>query len=220
MNMTIDLARISRCATTLLVSLLGVCCAHAGDRTLLPSSAGALEVFNRNATSAADGVIHLDAAEDDGIAWIPGVRFAAGRLSFEVKGLDELQKSFVGVAFHGLDNGSYDCVYLRPFNFNSPDAVRRSHSVQYISLPGYDWNVLREKFPGRYEALIDPAPAAEAWVHVVLVLEGRQLRVFVNQAKAPALTVDLLNDRLDGRVGLWVGNNSEGWFRKLEMSDK
>lgn len=220
MSTTIGPARISRIATTLLVSLLGVCCAHAGDRALLPPNAAALEVFNRKATPVADGVIHLDAAENAGIAWIPGARFSAGRLSFEVKGLDVLQKSFVGVAFHGLDNGSYDCVYLRPFNFNSPEAVRRSHSVQYISIPGHDWNDLREQSPGRYEAAIDPAPAAESWVHVDLAIEGRQLRVFVNHANAPALTVDLLNERLDGRVGLWVGNNSEGWFRKIEMSVK
>lgn len=218
--MAIGLARISRCATTLLVSLLGVCCAHASDRALLPASAAALEVFNRNATSIAGGVIHLDAAPDDGIAWIPGARFSAGRLSFEVKGLDVLQKSFVGVAFHGLNDGTYDCVYLRPFNFNSPEALRRSHSVQYISLPGYDWDVLREKFPGRYEASLTPAPAAESWVHVAIEVEGRQLRVFVNHVKAPALIVELLNARLDGRVGLWVGNNSEGWFRNLEMRAK
>jgi hypothetical protein len=57
----------------------------------LPPSAAALEVFNRNAKSVADGVIHLDAAENSGIAWIPGARFSAGRLSFEVKGLDVLQ---------------------------------------------------------------------------------------------------------------------------------
>ena len=25
------------------------------------------------------------------------------------------------------------------------------------------------------------------------------------------------NDRLKGRVGLWVGNNSEGWFRNLTI---
>lgn len=217
--MKIGLGWISRCVSAVLVTLLGVCCAYARDQALLPSSAAALDVSNRNATSV-EGVIHLDAAENSGIAWIPGVRFSAGRLSFEAKGLDVLQRSFVGVAFHGLDNGSYDCVYLRPFNFNSSDAVRRSHSVQYISIPGYDWNDLREHFPGRYEASIDPAPAAESWVHVVLVLEGRHLRVFVNDAKAPALTVDLLNERSDGRVGLWVGNNSEGWFRKLEMSVK
>jgi hypothetical protein len=218
--MTISFARLSRCATTLLVTLLGVCCAQAREGALLPSSAAALEVFNRNATSSAGGVIHLDAAQNDGIAWIPGATFSSGRLSFEVKGLDVQGKSFVGVAFHGMDNGSYDCVYLRPFNFNSPETLRRGHSVQYISIPGYDWDVLREQFPGRYEASLNPAPAAESWVHVALVVEGRQLRVFVNHAKAPALTVDLLNARLDGRVGLWVGNNSEGWFRKLEMSAK
>ena len=40
---------------------------------------------------------------------------------------------------------------------------------------------------------------------------------FVNGADAPALTVELLNDRLKGKVGLWVGNGSDGWFRNLKV---
>jgi hypothetical protein len=39
----------------------------------------------------------------------------------------------------------------------------------------------------------------------------------VNGSEVPALTVELLNDRLKGKVGLWVGNGSDGWFRNLRI---
>ena len=29
--------------------------------------------------------------------------------------------------------------------------------------------------------------------------------------------VELLNDRLKGKVGLWVGNGSDGWFKNLKV---
>ena len=39
----------------------------------------------------------------------------------------------------------------------------------------------------------------------------------VNGSDVPALTVELLNERLKGKVGLWVGNGSDGWFRNLKV---
>jgi hypothetical protein len=40
---------------------------------------------------------------------------------------------------------------------------------------------------------------------------------FVNDSEVPALTVEVLNDRLKGKLGLWVGNGSDGWFRNLKI---
>ena len=58
----------------------------------------------------------------------------------DIRGKDVMQQSFVGVAFHGVNNETLDAVYFRPFNFRSDDPVRKVHAVQYISHPNYPWH--------------------------------------------------------------------------------
>jgi hypothetical protein len=186
----------------------------------LPQEPAAYEVANRTLTFEDGDVVHLSAAKDDGIAWLVGQEFTEGRISIEVRGVDVMQRSFVGVAFHGRGRHQFDVVYTRPFNFNATDVRRRGYSLQYMSLPDNTWEVLRQKFPGKYESALTPPPAAESWVRLTLEIEGNRLSVFVDDANTPALVVELLNDRLQGGVGLWVGNNSEGWFRNLTIQSK
>ena len=75
--------------------------------------------------------IHLNEKPDAGLGWLEGVQFTDGTIEFDVKGKNVLQKSFVGIAFHGSNDSTYDAVYFRPFNFRSAEEVRRNHSVQY-----------------------------------------------------------------------------------------
>src|SRR5688572_21152277 len=69
----------------------------------------------------------------DGIAWLKGVTFSEGTIELDLRGRDVLQKSFLGIAFHGIDTGTFDAIYFRPFNFRSEDPVRKIHAVQYVS---------------------------------------------------------------------------------------
>lgn len=64
------------------------------------------------------------------------------------------------IAFHGVNDTAYESVYFRPFNFQVEDTVRKKHAVQYISLPKFDWEYLRETYPDKYEhsllKVVDP----------------------------------------------------------------
>jgi hypothetical protein len=42
--------------------------------------------------------------------------------------------------------------------------------------------------------------------------------VYVNGNSDPSLTIDKLNDRKTGKIGLWVGNGSDGDFANLQIS--
>ncbi len=56
---------------------------------------------------------------DRATGWPCGTGFETGTIAFEVRGKNELQRSFVGVAFHGElagDEATYEAVYFRPFN--------------------------------------------------------------------------------------------------------
>lgn len=180
-----------------------------------------IELFNRTLDHTKAGspeAVFLNAAPNDGLAWISGLEFSRGTIELEIKGKNQPGQSFVGIAFHGRDNRVFDGVYLRPFNFQAATQEQRSHSIQYISMPEHDWRNLRTSHPGKYEAAITPAPAPESWVKLKLVLEGKTVSAFVNGAEKPALMVELLNNRLGGKIGLWVGNGSDGWFRNLKVT--
>lgn len=179
-----------------------------------------IEVFNRSLSLVKDDSragVHLDEKEGDGVAWLKGIQFSSGTLEFDVKGKDLQGQSFVGLAFHGLDNKTYDAIYLRPFNFKAEDKARKSHCVQYIAHPDYTWNKLREEFPGKYEQPVEPAPDPNSWVHVRVAVASPKISVFINDNSQPSLTVDKLSQRTNGSVGFWVGNGSGGDFANLKI---
>jgi hypothetical protein len=180
-----------------------------------------LDVFNRKVTAFSENErngIRFSKNENDGVAWLKHVIFSNGIIELDIKGKDELQQSFVGIAFHGTDNTTLDAVYFRPFNFQSTDSIRKIHAVQYISMPDYPWEVLREKFNGKYEKAIFPAPDPNEWFHVKIIVNYPHITVFVNGNQEPCLIVEKLNTRTSGKIGLWVGNNSDGDFANLQIN--
>jgi hypothetical protein len=177
------------------------------------------EVVNRKLTQAG-GVIEVDEKPGVGLVWFGDKTFSDGTIEFDVKGKDVPQRSFVGVAFHGLNDSTYDAVYFRPFNFKAADAVRKSHGVQYISNPKHDWPVLREQFPNKYEQAVDPAPDPNDWFHVRIEVKGKVISVFVNNSTIPSLIVNALSDRKTGKIGMWAGNGSGASWRKIFITER
>jgi hypothetical protein len=182
-----------------------------------------LEVFNRKVATFLEKDkkgIRFSKNENDGIAWITGVVFSNGTIELDIRGKDQYQQSFVGVAFHGVDNNTLDAVYFRPFNFLSSDPVRKIHSVQYVSQPDKTWQVLREQFPGKYEKAVITATGGNEWFHAKIVIEYPVVTVYFNGSKEASLTVEKLNKRMSGKIGIWVGNNSDGDFANLQITPK
>jgi hypothetical protein len=162
-------------------------------------------------------VVRLDARAGDGLAWLLGSSFADGTIEVELRGRDLVGQSFVGVAFRGRDDETYDAVYFRPFNFGIEDPARRLRAVQYVSHPAFTWDKLRASHPGVYEQPVSPVPDPNGWIRARIVLEGRKVSVFVEDAAKPSLVVTELSGRRGGLVGLWVGNGSEGAFARLSL---
>jgi hypothetical protein len=142
---------------------------------------------------------------------------ADGHIDLDIKGKDVAGQSFVGMAFHGAGDEDYEAVYFRPFNFRSPE--RKDHAVQYISKPEYDWSTLRKNFPGKYENPLEPAPDPNDWFHVRIEIEFPMVRVYVNNSAQPALEVEQISTRKDGKLGLWV-DSDDGWFRNVVVSKR
>lgn len=184
---------------------------------------GKLELQNRTLTSVTDNarkVVRFSEADGEGVAWLEGANFTNGVIELDIKGRDVLQKSFVGVAFHGQDHKTFDAIYFRPFNFQTSDSVRHIHAVQYISHPDFPWERLRKEQNAKYEKAITPAPDPNEWFHAKIVVEYPHVKVYVNNNSEPSLTVDKLNERKTGKIGLWVGHGSNGDFANLTITTK
>jgi hypothetical protein len=150
-----------------------------------------------------------------GLALAGGVEFSAGVIELDLKGKN-VRPSFLGVAFNVTDEKKFVAVYFRPFNFNAGGESKR-RAVQYIAWPEHPWNELRKNRPGNFEGQVDSVPDPSDWFHARIVIEPRQVRVYVNAVKEPCLVVDRLAEAGQSRqVGLFV-DSGDGLYANLKI---
>jgi len=170
----------------------------------------------------------IDAAQagtgDEGrLAVLPNTDFEDGVIEVNLTGepavgASEGARGFVGIAFRvAADHSHFECIYLRPTNGRAEDQVRRNHSVQYISIPGFPWQLLRKDFPEKYETYVDLVPGE--WTRVKIEVHGDKARLYVNGALQPTLLVnDLKQGQSKGAVALWIGTGTVAHFADLRIS--
>lgn len=179
-----------------------------------------IEVINRDLSLLPDPshpAIRLSKAFGEGLAWINGVEFSNGTIEFDVRGEDVKQHSFVGIAFNGQNDTTYDAVYLRPFHFRAQDSVSQYRMIQYISLPEYTWRKLRAESPGKFENKIASDLDPNGWVHMRVVVKDDTVAVYVNENPSPCLVVQKVTGAHSGRIGFYVADTSGGDFANLSV---
>ena len=160
-----------------------------------------------------DGVVEMTAEGNEGMLILKDALFSNGVIELDIKSEDEKGKSFLGLAFHGLNDTVYDAIYFRTFNFRGPK--KSGNAMQYISHPEYTWHSLRESQKGKYENNISPPPKPEDWFHVKIVVKSPKIEVFINGSNEPSLAVDQLSTRTNGWIGFWADVQSRGLFKNL-----
>jgi len=128
-------------------------------------------------------------------------------------------RGFIGIAFRLQGDGAYEYIYLRPTNGRADDQVRRNHSTQYSSHPDFDFARSRQEAPEKYESYADLEPGV--WTRYRIEVEGRKARLYVHGAEQPCLIVnDLRLEPEQGRVALWAGPGTGGYFSNLKIAAK
>jgi hypothetical protein len=176
---------------------------------------------NRTQTVAQENgrpIIRLDAKAGDGFAIVQGPAFSEGSIELLVRGEDVAQQSFVGVTWGIQNDSTYEAVYMRPFNFRTPDTARAKRAVQYVSQPAWPWQRLRAETPGKYEKPVLPIPDPNGWVPLRLVVTPTQVSVYANGGAEPDLVVQRLGEAKPGPIAFWVGNGSRGDFAELKVT--
>src|SRR4249919_2664997 len=172
-----------------------------------------LRVVNREVTRLQDrNGVRVSPRSGYGVAWVEGTEFRSGTIELDIRASESLQQNYVGVAFHRKNDNTYEAVYLRPFNFRAADPIHRQHAVQYISLPEFDFQDLRDRFPEEFENPVDGSIVPTDWVKLRVGVEGSKVQISVGTAQEVTLEVRKLGQLDGGQVGLWVGNVSGGDF--------
>ncbi len=65
---------------------------------------------------------------------------------------------------------------------------------------------------------MNPVPTPDGWFHVKIVVEGNEVKAFVNNSPKPSLVVKKISAMSKGQVGFWVGNGSDGSFANLVIT--
>ncbi|RXK86104.1 hypothetical protein [Filimonas effusa] len=128
-------------------------------------------------------------------------------------------RGFVGIAFRvSPDVSKMEVFYIRPTNGRADDQIRRNHSTQYISVPGYPWEKFRKESPGKYESYADMV-AAE-WIKVKIEVRNDTAKLYLNDAQQPALIVNDLKQGKShrGSIGLWVGPGTLAYFTAIKLT--
>jgi hypothetical protein len=166
-------------------------------------------------------MVNVAAADNSpwALAAVSGSDFEDGTIEVDVAGLRregamEAARGFIGVAFRLQDATHFECFYIRPTNGRADDQLRRNHSTQYVGEPEFPWERLRKESPGVYESYADLVPGQ--WTKVKIVVSGVRAQLFLNGADQPCLIVnDLKRGKSRGKIALWVGPDTEGYFANL-----
>ena len=211
--------RVRRDAVAVVFAILLLAACTPKETVVVGLGGKTLRVVNRDATriDEPDG-IRLSGASGDGVAWVEGTDFRLGTIELDVRGREEMSQLYVGVAFHRLDDETYEVVHLRPFNFRVADPVRRQHAVQYVSLPRFDFERLRADFPEEFENPVHRSLEPTDWVRLRVVVASSRIRIQVGPVNEVTLDVRKLGQLDGGEVGLWVGNGSGGDFANLVIT--
>ena len=196
---------------------------------LAAQSADRLEAKNvllAKTTFKGRSAIQLIAAPDAGnatsYALVKDAVFRDGTIEVDLAGQPAARagsgaRGFIGIAFRLQADGQYEYIYLRPTNGRADDQVRRNHSTQYSAHPDFDFARSRQESPEKYESYVDLQPGV--WTRYRIEVEGRNARLYVNGTEQPCLIVsDLKHTPREGRVALWVGPGTEGYFSNLKIT--
>jgi hypothetical protein len=216
------------------MALVAVCCvvglAKAGSRHPLTTIDGLRPHLVKLDARAYHGrtAVHMvneTIVNGETYAIVPGTEMTDGTIELDVAGqpaggASAGARGFIGVVFRAkADLSQFECFYLRPTNGRADDQLRRNHSTQYISFPGFPWEKLRAESPGVYESYVDLVTGE--WTHITVDVAGQSAKLFVNRTAQPVLIVnDLKLKAAGGLVGLWQGSETDGYFSQLTVTPR
>lgn len=143
-----------------------------------------------------------------GMAAVRGSQFTDGVIEFDIAFTGE--RGFMGAAWRIQDFENYEEFYLRPHQSGNPDANQYEPVFNGVAA----WQLYYGEAysaPVKYDF--------NQWLHVKIVVSGRNAEIYIKDMETPALFVSPLKREVkQGRVGLSVGNFAPAYFSNFSFS--
>jgi CubicO group peptidase (beta-lactamase class C family) len=213
---------ITRKVIVLLALFAGPLAAQTADR--LAGRNVSIANTNYKGRSAVQVIATPGTPDGASYAVVKDVGFRDGTIEVELAGQPAAgafgtARGFIGIAFRLGEDGHYEYIYLRPTNGRADDQVRRNHSTQYGAHPDFGFAISRRDAPEKYESYVDLEPGV--WTKFKIEVEDRKARLYVHGAEQPCLIVnDMKLEPREGKVALWAGPGTEGYFSNLKITPK
>lgn len=143
-----------------------------------------------------------------GVAAVKGSEFTDGVIEFDISFAQE--RGFMGAVWRLQDFENYEEFYLRPHQSGNADANQYQPVFNGLAA----WQLYYGDgygAPVKYDF--------NQWIHVRIVVSGRQAEIYIKDMNSPALFVhDLKREVKGGRVGLSVGNFAPAYYSNFSFA--
>lgn len=143
--------------------------------------------------------------------------FRNGVIEFDMTTSNRI--SFSGLIFHIIDSRNYEEVYFRGHRSGNPDAYQYTpvfngnsgwqlyHSQHTSTNDGNkSWRLLEDQDPS-YNGVLKYA--FDEWIHVKVVVSGKQAEIFLNNEEDPSVVIyDLKQGLVSGGIGVKSGQGA------------
>jgi hypothetical protein len=183
---------------------------HLTDLSLLELRGVNAEAGTHNGAAALK-LTEKGTVPNENLAVLKTISFHNGTIDLEVagapsKGAAGTARGFIGMAFRIQSDGShFESIYIRPTNGRADDQLRRNHSTQYVSVPDWPWERLRQETPGVYESYADMVPGE--FTRMRIVVNGTNASLFIGQTQQPCLIIHDL--KLGDSKGRWLCGSAQ-----------
>ncbi len=144
-----------------------------------------------------------------GSAVLNGSTLTNGIIEFDITFGKE--RGFMGAFWRKQDDRNYEYFYLRPHQSGQPDACQYTPTFNGLTA----WQLYHGE---GYGAAIDFT--FDQWMHVKIVISGRQGEVYVEDMTTPALFIsDMKHELAGGEVGVLAGNFSPAWYSNFSYQN-
>lgn len=143
-----------------------------------------------------------------GLASLKDSQFTDGVIEFDIAFTGE--RGFMGAVWRVQDAENYEEFYVRPHQSGQPDANQYQPVFNGVAA----WQLYYGEgygAPIKYDF--------NQWVHVKIVISGKNAEVYIKDMLTPALVVgDLKREIKQGRVGLSAGNFAPAYFSNFSFA--
>lgn len=142
-----------------------------------------------------------------GMAYLRDTKFLNGTIEFDVYLTN--RQGFPGVRFRASDRNNMESFYFRAHLSGKPDGNQVAPVINGIS----PWQLY---FGPKYSFIYDYN--YNGWTHVKLVVNGRRAQIYLDYAKTPNLSWNLIHDPKEGEVAIGGGGAGAMHYANVKIN--